>query len=98
MALKRVEGSGTHSVCKGTAAFFRDLCSAQRTLEPFDILERDRVSLVEKATGNLQVEAHQIGRIQAEVGEPPALEILDGNQVCQPMDTFEDDPRGPGGQ
>ena len=79
MALKRVEGSGTHSACKGTAAFFRDLCSAQRTFEPFDLPKRNRVSLVEKATRDLQVEADQIGRIHAEVGEPPALEIIDGN-------------------
>ena len=63
-----------------------------------DLLERTRVSLVEKATGNLQVQADQIGRIQAEFGELPALEIINGNQVCQPMDALEDDPRRPCGQ
>ena len=83
---------------EGTAAFLRDICSVQRVLERLDLLERERVSLVEKATGNLQVEADQIGRIQAEFGEPPALEIINGNQVCQPMDALENDPGGPGGQ
>ncbi len=64
----------------------------------FEFLERGRVALVEKATGDLQVEADQIGGIQAEVGEPPALVIINANQVCQPMETLEDDPRGPGGK
>ena len=87
-----------HLAYEGAAAFLRDLCSAQRVLERLDLLERKRVSLVEKATGNLQVQANQIGRIQAEFGEPLALNIINGNQVRQPMDALEDDPGGPCGQ
>ena len=98
IALKRVDGPGTHSAREGTAAFLRDLCAAQRALVASDLLEGDRVSFVEKATGNLQVEADQIARIQAEVGEPPALEVIDGNQICQPMEALEDNPGGPGGE
>jgi len=89
---------GTHFARERTAAFLRNHRAAQQALEPFDLVERNRVSFVEQATRNPQVEADQIGRVQAEVGEPPALGIVDGNQVCQPMDALEDDPRGPGGQ
>ena len=84
-----------HLACEGAAAFLRDLCSVQRVLERLDLLERKRVSLVEKATGNLQVHANQFGRIQAEFGEPLALNIINGNHIRQPMDTLENDPGSP---
>ena len=87
-----------HPACEGTAAFFRVLCPVQRVLERLDLLERARVSLVEKTTGNLQAQADQIGRIQAEIGEPLALTVIHGNQIRQPMDAFENDPGGPCGQ
>jgi hypothetical protein len=57
-----------------------------------------RVSLIEQTTGNLHIEADQIGGIEAEVLEPLSLEIINRNQVRQPVDALEDDPRGPGGQ
>jgi hypothetical protein len=66
MALQRVEGPGIDLAYEGVAAVFSDPCSAQRILEGLDLFERKRVSLVEKATGNQQVQANQIGRIQAE--------------------------------
>ena len=87
-----------HLAYEGAAAFFRDLRSVQRVLDRLDLLERARVSLVEKATGNLQVQANQIGRIQAELGESLALSLINGNQICQPMDALENDPGGPCGQ
>jgi len=64
---------------EGTATFLRDPCSAKRVLERLDFLERKRVSLVEKATRNLQVQANQNGRINAEFGEPLALKMINGN-------------------
>ena len=64
----------------------------------FDLFERDGVALVEKAAWDLQIEADQLRGIQTEVGEKPVLGIINGNQVCQPVDALEDDPRGPGGK
>jgi len=61
-------------------------------------LKRARVSLVKKATRNLQVQADQIGRVQAEIGERLALDIINGNQICQPMDALKNNPGGPCGQ
>jgi len=98
MALQGMEGPGMHLACEGTAAFFRVLCPVQRVLERLDLLERARVSLVEKATGNLQAQADQIGRIQAEIGKPLPLTVIHGDQICQPMEAFENDPGGPCGQ
>ena len=98
MALQRVEGPGLYPAYEGTAAFLRDLCAALRVLERLDLLEGQRVAFVEQATRNLQVQADQIGGIQAESGEALALAIINGNQVGQPMDALEDDPGGPGGQ
>jgi len=92
MALQRVEGPGIDPVCEGTAAFPRNHCSVQRVLESLDLFERKRVSLVEKATGNLQVHANQLGRIKAKFREPLSLNIINGNQIRQPMDTLENDP------
>ena len=90
--------AGLHLADEGTTAFVRDLCRAQRVLERLDLLERQRVPLVEKATGNLQVQANQGGGIHAELGELLALEIVHGHQVGQPVDALEDDAGGSGGQ
>ena len=98
MARQRVEGPGLHLAYEGTAAFLRDLCAALRVLERLDLLECQRVAFVEQATRNLQVQADQVGGIQAESGEALALPFINGNQVGQPMDALEDDPGGPGGQ
>ena len=81
--------------CEGAAAFLLALCSIQRVFERLDFLEGTRVSLVEEATGSLEVQTDQIGRIEAKVGEPPALRIIDGNHICQPMDALENDSRLP---
>ena len=98
MARQRVEGPGLYPAYEGTAACLRDLGAALRALERLDLPECQRVAFVEQATRNLQVQADQIGGVQAESGEALALGIINGNQIGQPMDALEDDPGGPGGQ
>jgi hypothetical protein len=79
MALQRVEGPDLDSAYEGASAFLGDLPSCQGALQGLELLEGQRVSLVEQATRNLQVQARQIGGIQAEFGEPPASEIINGD-------------------
>ncbi len=57
--LQRVQGRGIHVVDEAPAAFLRDICFAQRVLERLDLLERHRVPLIEKPTGNLNVQTDQ---------------------------------------
>jgi hypothetical protein len=94
-ARQRVDGPVLYPACEGTAAGLGDLGAALRVLERLDLPEGQRVAFVEQATGNPEVQADQIGGIQAEFGEGLALPIINGNQVGQPMEALEDDPAAP---
>jgi hypothetical protein len=98
MAVQGMESAGLHLADEGATAFVRDPGGAQRILERLNLFEGQRVPLVEKATRNLQVQAHKDSGIHAESGELLALGIVHDHQIGQPVDTLEDDTGGSGGQ